>query len=82
MPRDARDAVKRPIPHLEIGRSRKGLIQAQERLQKGATEVTGGFGFISTDFFMRGYSWTGSDVPAMHTSCGVNGLYRIHFRKK
>ena len=59
MPRDARDAVKRPIPHPEIGWSRKGLIQAQERLQKGATGVTGGFGFISADFSMRGYGLTG-----------------------
>ncbi len=53
------DAVKRPIPHLEIGRSRKGLIQAQEHLQKGATGATDGFWFISTDFSMRGYGRTG-----------------------
>ena len=59
MPRDARDAVKRPIPHPEIRRSRKGLIRAQECLQKGATGPTGDFEFISTDFSMRGYGRTG-----------------------
>lgn len=49
------DAVKRPIPHPEIGRHEKSLSKLKSASRRGATGATGGFGFISTDFSMRGY---------------------------
>ena len=79
MPRDARDAVKQPIPHPEIGRSRKGLIQAQERLQKGSDRGDRRFWVHQYGLLYERILSDRDDMPALHTPCGRNGLYSIHF---